>query len=207
MLVVFVVICLTGPILGILLGGFIVDKCANGYEGKHSILFCIIFSIGAFLCGFPVKWISNVYLFGVCLWGLLLFGGGVIPNIQGIMISSLSPENRAAGNSISNILQNLIGFLPAPFVYGMIFESTKKTDPKLAMGITLWYSCIGIVFIVISAFFRYRKYREKVLIKSNIEIPNVKMNENHESQENTVNSNVDLLANQSDIQIQDSYEK
>ena len=33
------------------------------------------------------------------------------------------------------------------------------------------------------------------------------MNENHESQENTVNSNVDLLANQSDIQIQDSYEK
>lgn len=123
------------------------------------------------------------------------------------MISSLSPENRAAGNSISNILQNLIGFLPAPFVYGMIFESTKKTDPKLAMGITLWYSCIGIVFIVISAFFRYRKYREKVLIKSNIEIPNVKMNENHESQENTVNSNVDLLANQSDIQIQDSYEK
>ena len=165
---IFVIVCITGPILGIILGGIVVQKFAGGYEGKHSILFCLIFAICAFVSAVPVRWISNVYGFGVCLWAILFFGGAVIPNIQGVMISSLKKDLRAAGNSMSNILQNLLGFIPAPFVYGILYDSTKESDPKLAMTLVLWYSSVGIVFMSLAMFFRYKNWKilEK-LIKTN----------------------------------------
>lgn len=160
-LIVFVVVCLTGPVAGIILGGAIVQKFAGGYEGKHSVTLCIIFAASAFACAIPVAFIWNVYFFGVCLWAILFLGGAIIPNIQGVMISSLDNNLRAAGNSVSNILQNLLGFLPAPFAYGLIYDNTKETNPRLAMTITLWYSSAGIFFLVLVYIFRIRIFKAK----------------------------------------------
>ena len=154
----FVVIALSGPVLGIIIGGAIVQKFAGGYEGKNSIVISLIFACLAFTCSLPFHTINQVEYFGLCLWGVLFFGGCVIPNLQGIMISSLKNEYRAAGNSVSNILQNAIGFLPAPVIYGFIFERTKNSDPKAAMQITLSYSLIGILLIVLALYYRNFKY-------------------------------------------------
>lgn len=156
-MIIFVIVSVTGPVLGIIIGGAIVQKCAGGYEGKHSLAFCLGFAAMAFLCALPIRIVMGIYTFGIVLWAVLFFGGAVIPNLQGVMISSLKKDSRAAGNSISNIFQNLLGFLPAPFVYGIIFENTKSTDPKLAMTIVLWYSFIGVMFIFSSMIVRYRK--------------------------------------------------
>lgn len=153
--------CITGPILGTIVGGAIVDKFAGGYTGKHSITFSFIFAVFAFICTSPIKFVNGLYSFSLLLWGVLFFGGAVIPSLQGAMISSLSHDLRAAGNSITNILQNLIGFLPAPFVYGFIYEASKDKDPKLAMSITLWSSVLGLVFIGLSAFTRLKNWRSK----------------------------------------------
>lgn len=157
---IFILISLTGPVLGIIIGGAVVQKLAKGYEGKHSIFFCLIFGICAFSSTIPVSFVENKYIFAIILWSVLFFGGAIIPNIQGIMISSLQPDLRAAGNSLSNILQNLFGFLPAPFVYGIIYEYSKSTQPKLAMIVVLSYSIIGVIFIGIAMIFRYKYWEE-----------------------------------------------
>ena len=142
--------------MGIILGGAIVERCAGGYEGKHSLIYCFVFSGLAFICTIPVKYASGVYSFGIILWGVLFFGGAVIPNLQGVMISSLKKHLRASGNSISNIFQNLLGFLPAPFLYGLIYQHTKDSDPKLAMALTLWYSLAGFSLIGLAMVLRYK---------------------------------------------------
>ncbi len=183
-LITFVVICLTGPVLGIILGGVIVQKFAGGYEGKHAGLFCVIFALFAILCAFPVKWVTGIYLFGVLLWAILFFGGAIIPNAQGIMISSLDNELRASGNSISNIFQNAIGFLPAPSVYGLIYNNTKHSDPSLAMSIVLMYSLVGLVFLVISLIFRYKNWN--VISKRMLEAK--KLEEEKEKKQEELNS-------------------
>lgn len=90
----------------------------------------------------------------------MFFGGAVIPNIQGIMISSLNPDLRAAGNSISNIMQNLLGFLPAPFIYGVIYKFSKDYDKKLAFTCTLYYAFVGVIFITLSLYVRFKKFSE-----------------------------------------------
>lgn len=162
---VFVIVCVTGPVSGIIVGGAIVQKYAGGYEGKHSITFSLIFALSAFASSLPINAATSIVQYGICLWAVLFFGGAVIPNVQGIMISSLDNELRAAGNSVSNILQNLLGFLPAPFVYGIIFQSTKDTNPKCAMMITLMYSLVGVGFISAAMYYRF-KYWSKIPLKS-----------------------------------------
>jgi hypothetical protein len=128
-----------------------------------------------------VGFVSSEVLFSFLLTSILFFGGAIIPVIQGIMISSLKQDLRAAGNSISNIFQNLLGFLPAPFVYGIIYENTKNTQPKLAMIIILSYSLIGVIFIGLTMIFRYKywevlnKQRENIILENDEEVISLKM--------------------------------
>lgn len=189
-LTVFVVVCVTGPVLGIIIGGAVVQKFAGGYEGKHASSFGVLFAGLALLCALPIRQISNIYSFGLCLWAVLFFGGGVIPNIQGIMISSLSTDLRASGNSLSNIMQNAFGFLPAPFVYGIIYKYSKNYDQKLAFAITLWYSGVGVILLCFSLYYRFKKFSATCLtetLTSEIEVNNT--NKNSNKQENNIDNN------------------
>jgi hypothetical protein len=70
----------------------------------------------------------------------------------GIFISSLPNELKAFGNSFSTTLITLLGQLPAPYLYGAIYnmDKTKKT----AFNLTLFYSWFGVIFIFIGSIFR-----------------------------------------------------
>ena len=160
---IFVFVSITGPVIGIIAGGAIVQKYAGGYEAKSSIIFAMLFLLLAFAAALPFRYMDSVYGFSACLWGIMFFGGAAIPILQGIMISSLKNDLRAAGNSVSNILQNLLGFLPAPVVYGFIYEKTKKIDPKAAMTCVLFYSIVGIGFACVSYFYRNIKKTSKLI--------------------------------------------
>lgn len=94
------------------------------------------------------------------------------------MISTLEKSVRATGSSLSNIFMNLLGFLPAPFIYGSINDSLHHQYPKLAFWITLNYSFIGSILILIASIIRYKTFKEnedeiiKVedIVKSNKEL-------------------------------------
>ena len=146
---------------------------------KNFKLSCFIFSLLAFTASIPIMLIEKDYIFAVFLWMILFLGGGTIPIIQGIMISSLKPELRASANSISNTLSNLLGFLPAPFIYGVIYDNTKDTQPKLAMSMVLSYSGIGVILIGIAMFFRYKNWEE--IVRRNIKTTNKDKSEEKDS--------------------------
>jgi hypothetical protein len=74
-LAVFVTVCVTGPVLGIIIGGAVVQKYAGGYEGKHSITISICYAGMAVLCSLPIRSVTGIYSFGLCLWSVLFFGG------------------------------------------------------------------------------------------------------------------------------------
>ncbi len=152
------VVCVTGPVLGVIVGGAIVQNYFGGYEGKHASTFAVVFAGLALLSTVPIRQIDNIYTFGVCLWAVLFFGGGTIPSIQGIMISSLSTDLRASGSSFSNLMQNAFGYLPAPFIYGIIYKHSKNFDQKLAFALTLWYSGVGLLLFGLSMYFRFKKF-------------------------------------------------
>jgi len=86
----------------------------------------------------------------------------MIPNLVGVIISSIPNELRASGNSITNFFTNLIGYLPAPYFYSLIFDSTKDFNSKFAYGLIVNFSLLAFIFIIIAMNFKIKIYNEKI---------------------------------------------
>ena len=103
----------------------------------------------AVLCCLPIPFFkdkSDFYYIGLLFWGVLFFGGFILPPVTGIMINSVPDDQKASANSIANLCYNLFGYLPGPLIYGFVATFTKTKGPlgtvnksRWAMG-TLLYS-------------------------------------------------------------------
>ena len=165
----FSVVCLTSPTCGLIIGGFIVDKI-GGYYKKNALIFCLIFSFLSTLPAIPLPFVNSLFLYAVFLWILLFLGAALIPPIQGIIIACLPKNVQGSGNSFVIFFYNLLGYLPAPFVYGFLKDYfDDKDDPKVgsrvAQRITIWTTFVLPIIIGIATFIRFRKdeeYNEKM---------------------------------------------
>jgi MFS family permease len=159
--IAFVVTCVTAPTLGIILGGIVVQKY-GGYEKKVASLICVIFSVLAGCCSIAIPIFSDIVGFAIFLWLFFFFGGAIVPNIVGIYLSSLPVELRGAGNSVSNVLINGLGYLPAPYIYGAIFDNTVNTHPRMSLAITVNYCWVGVILLIVSMILRFREFNKRI---------------------------------------------
>ena len=155
-LLYFTIVCFTSPTFGVFLSGFVLTKI-GGYEHKHSIAysFALAFIAGCFALAVPL--VKDIEHFVFLLWLVLFFGGGVLPVITGIIISCLPKHLAASGNSFTILIGNLFGYLPAPYIYGM-FTDVFKDKGQVGMVFTMWYSFVGVGFMGIAAYYRYRNW-------------------------------------------------
>lgn len=121
----FVVISITGPTCGLLIGGKI-SESLGGYTGKHAILFCLVNSILAVLFGFPIPFVNNPMVFSGLIWMELFFGAAMLPTLTGLMISSIPQKLRNLGNSVAQFVFNLLGYIPAPILYSYVNSLDKS---------------------------------------------------------------------------------
>jgi len=63
----FALITITGPVLGVVVGGIIVN-CFGGYQNPVTIMVCFIEVILAALCGFPLPFVPTFAWFVFFLW-------------------------------------------------------------------------------------------------------------------------------------------
>jgi len=76
-------------------------------------------------------------------------------------VYSLPTELKAPGLSFKTVLDNLLGFVPAPYIYGIVYESTKDKTPKLSMQIMFLYTGVGSLLIFIGLIMRYKKFSDE----------------------------------------------
>lgn len=187
----FSFVCLTSPTMGLITGGFIVDKL-GGYHKKS--FFCLVFSLLSIIPAIPIPLVDSIYIYTALLWVLLFFGASLIPSTQGIIIACLPKDVQGSGNSFSIFFFNLLGYFPAPFIYGFIknyFED--KNDPKqgsrAAQKVSIWSTigvCITIGISTIIRFSKAKEYDEKMgRDKSKINPENIdnKEENNHEDED------------------------
>ena len=158
-LVSYAIVCLTSPTLGVALGGAIVTWL-GGYEKKSSSIFCLIMSMISASFTIFVPFANSLTMFTVYLWLCLFFGGAIVAPLMGIIISSLPKELSGSGNSFSIFFCNLLGYLPAPSIYGAIYTLDKSPDIKdkrLAMKCCMWYSWFGVFLLFIVSIIRNKK--------------------------------------------------
>lgn len=157
----FIFTTLSAPIGGVIVGG-IITQSFGGYNTQKAMKMQCLMGACAVICALPIPFFSQFYYVGILFWGVLFFGGFVLPPVTGIMIESVKSDQRASANSIANLTYNLLGYFPSAQVYGYIVGLTRK-DSKWPMGALLYSTVltIGLLFAGINKQLQILDQRER----------------------------------------------
>lgn len=81
---------------------------------------------------------------------MLFLGGFILPILTGILLTIVEPSERTIANSIANLSYNLFGYLPAPFVYGLVCSLTGGIKSRYGMGVLMFATIFSFIFVVIA---------------------------------------------------------
>jgi MFS family permease len=146
----FGIVSITGPVLGVVVGGN-VTSCLGGFRSKKSLLLAIGIAIMCVVSAAPIPFLTNFWAFIVFLWFLLFFGGFNMPAFSGMMLECVDNKFKATGNAIANLSYNLIGFLPAPSVYGFVYEYGEGGNARAAMATLMFTPILSFTFVMLAA--------------------------------------------------------
>jgi MFS family permease len=171
----FSIVSITAPTIGVLCGGYIVDRF-GGYTGKHALTLCIIFGSLAAVFGMPIPFLDSFWPVCILLWMVLFFGGAIMPPITGIMISSVPRNLRAFGQSTAQIFQNLLGYFPAPFLYGYVCKLTGGEKSRWGMIMMFFWSTWGVIGLLFARNAQqnsHQRTRDKIIKQTYVELPDL----------------------------------
>ena len=155
------------PSLGGLIGGAICNKFFGGYESRNSIwivLICGILSV-IFVSLLRVSMSFNHLI--IYIFGYFFSVSAFLPTISGYIINSLNKELKGFGSSFDNLMTNLFE-LSSPIIYGLINDEYKEEDPKYAWNKSLIIYYIGMLFICLACFAKWKLNNIKKKVKKSV---------------------------------------
>ena len=145
--IIFIIVGALGPIVGVAFSGCIFDRI-GGYHGRNTpMTFTILLCIAGFMAVLSVV-TDNIYLMSAAILLQLLFGGFTVPVLTGYMIAQVPPNLRTLANSLANLFYNLLGFFPAPSIYGVVYQSTGSGTSRWGL-ISIQFFATLSVFILL----------------------------------------------------------
>lgn len=90
-----------------------------------------------------------------------------MPVLTGILLNTVPTPLRTQGNSIANLVYNLIGYFPAPYAYGAAYYYTGEGDSRWGL-ISIQISCsIGpFLLLILLLKMQAKSLAEKLAFKS-----------------------------------------
>lgn len=85
---------------------------------------------------------------------MLFCGGYALPCITGCMLSSVQPHQKTFANSFAFLIYNFLGYLPAPFAYGLVTELTGGAKSKWGMVFILYCVLFVPLFAGLGYYFK-----------------------------------------------------
>jgi|LauGreDrversion4_2_1035121.scaffolds.fasta_scaffold2910313_1 MFS family permease len=79
-----------------------------------------------------------------------------MPVLMAMLIHNVPPSTRTTANSIAHFFYNLFGYLPGPFVYGLVYDMTGGKDSIWGM---FALECAGMLAVIIMIFLWIRQKR------------------------------------------------
>lgn len=113
----------TGPVMGVLFGGWIVDRF-GGYRNAHkTAIIAAILGFISCVCSIACLLVKDLLSFGALMWLLLFFGGAVVPAAVGMSLSTVGGRLRPLASGVGSCTYNFLGFFLGPFVCGAVSDS------------------------------------------------------------------------------------
>jgi len=76
------------------------------------------------------------------------------------MLSSIPKKMRALGYSAAQIVQNFLGYVPAPVIYGFVVEITGGNGSRYGMILLMSWSLFGVFFLYLAKNSRLQKHAD-----------------------------------------------
>ena len=111
--------CITSPVLGAILSGYISNKF-GGYNSRYPLIFAFIAGLIAVAAAAPMPCVNDPLLAIFLVWIVLFTGAFILPIMTGVMLTCIEQDYKSHANSLANMSYNLFGYLPAPTIYGLI---------------------------------------------------------------------------------------
>ena len=152
----FSLTCLTAPFMGVIFGGLLFSSL-GGYNSPRSFRGVLVVSIIGLFSAIPIPLVSNRYLVYLLVWITLFVGSFILPTMTGIMLNSVDQSWKPTANSLATLSYNLFGFLPAPFIYGLVSSMGKNEifSSRCAMGCLMSATIITASLLVLG--YRYKQ--------------------------------------------------
>ncbi|CAG9312784.1 unnamed protein product [Blepharisma stoltei] len=149
----FSIICTTGPMSGVMFGGWLSDHM-GGYKGENLITaveLCVIFSLFASVFSISIGFVGTLNYVCPLLWIMMFFGGALFPTATGININSLSREYQSSASSFSQLAFNLGSYF-APVISATVMDYYEDPIEGLRWGFrtVLFASTLGVVFLLVA---------------------------------------------------------
>ena len=194
--IIYAIVSISAPTLGVLTGGFLIQYL-GGYTDEKALNACCKLTFIGFCCAFMLPIFDYPIIFVIFMWLMLFFESSVTPGLTGLMISTIPDKYKEIGNSLTQLFYNLIGFLPSPFIYGLVTSYTGGEKSKWGLSVIILWSFFGF-----SALFLGQRYiiNEKGEINKDIFLENLIersnsdniFNEYENSYEDKINQNNDI---------------
>jgi MFS family permease len=170
---------ITAPCLGAIVGGAVTTKYLGSYTNRKALTLCfIVYLLFVAFC-IPCPLMNNYTYFIILMWLAIFMQGFIEPIMMGIILNTVTPLERPTASSLSILLEMLFGMLPAPYVYGLVYEKTEKLDldgnniSRGGMYALFFSSGIGGVALLITLILRNRSYKKGLeRIKNSLRMSN-----------------------------------
>ena len=153
---IFGVCSATGPVAGVLFGGWAIDR-VGGYSNilRTSLVSTVLGGL-ACVMAFASLLVTNIAGFAACTWILLFFGGAVVPALVGMSLSTVETRLRPMASGFGGCMYNLLGFFAGPFLAGAVADwAGVPWGYRTIMGASsIAVVCTGIVTLM--AYWRER---------------------------------------------------
>jgi hypothetical protein len=159
--VYYIVLCLTGPILGIVIVGLIMQKI-GGYGSRNGMIFILVLNTVAAFDSLLYSATLNTFLSLFSAWFYLFCLAAVTPLQGGVVISSLPKELRGNGYSINMFFLNALGSFPSSYVFALVCDFVRdyfdesNMRYRTSMRYVMLYNFVGLLLIICAAIFRFR---------------------------------------------------
>ena len=156
----YTIICLAGPIGGIITNAILKPYIGN-YESRKSswpiVILQLIASIFAIFIGLMKETISLCIITVI----FMIFNSSALPLIQGILISCTDKKLSATGFAFASTCTQLATAGTTPMIYGMINDKYKNIYPWLAMVSMMSLHLFAVPLLICLAILRNKKFDEE----------------------------------------------
>ena len=146
--ITFPIVFISGPVLGVVTGAVVVTRM-GGYTNPKVLGLCCLGGFFASVFGIPFAFLNSFAWAVAFLWLLLFCGGMILMPLTGMIINTAPLEIKAVSNSIANIFYNLLGYLPAPFMYGFVQSISGGNASRVGMMVLVMWTIVGNLCILL----------------------------------------------------------